>query len=443
MPYAFNVFTGELDLVGSVSGGTGDPGGSNGSVQYNNNGAFGGFGSWNPSGALFITGPGGQLELDISGAPTLFSATDFLGYSASYGSEGIALFDASITQTVNISGSDGSASFVNGNVIIQGGTSNIVMLGSSIVISGGDIIMSAGGIELSGNAQPDAVGQAARANIGYFQIDGFWPTLGFNAQYSSVLGFDTYIGSSSNAGYRLIQQLGGDDCLHIYSATAGTYGQGLNVVMDIKFDPNNLSFGTNTGTWEIFNDGTFGLASGNVISDISGNVRVNAIAINGGTSSQFLKADGSTDSTGYYKSGDSPTFNVITQTGKTTTYNNVGTLGYGHPAIVDTKTLTNQGADITTTNFVNSGTAGLYRISYNLQDTTSDITAGAVTLTIAWTDGGGATTVTATQVLTGTGRTSGSVYIQLVSGNITYATSHTGIFGSAKYALYLTSERLN
>lgn len=109
----------------------------------------------------------------------------------------------------------------------------------------------------------------------------------------------------------------------------------------------------------------------------------------------------------------------------------------------DNVALTNQGADITTTNFASGGVAGTYRVSYSLQDTTSDITAGAVTLTIAYTDGAGATTTTANQVLTGTGRTSGSIYLQLASGNVTYAVAHTGIFGSAKYALYLTLERLS
>lgn len=109
----------------------------------------------------------------------------------------------------------------------------------------------------------------------------------------------------------------------------------------------------------------------------------------------------------------------------------------------DNVALTNQGADITTTNFTNGGTAGTYRVSYSLQDTTADLTAGAVTLTLAYTDGAGAATSTALQALTGTGRTSGSVYLQLASGNITYATSHTGVFGLAKYALYLSLERLS
>lgn len=117
----------------------------------------------------------------------------------------------------------------------------------------------------------------------------------------------------------------------------------------------------------------------------------------------------------------------------------------GVVAIATTVSLTNQGADIGSTNFTNAGTAGLYRVSYTLEDTTTDVTAGAVTLTIAYTDGAGSATLASTAVpLTGVGivRTQGVIFIQLASGSISYSTSHTGIFGSAKYALYMTVERL-
>lgn len=110
---------------------------------------------------------------------------------------------------------------------------------------------------------------------------------------------------------------------------------------------------------------------------------------------------------------------------------------------VDSIALTNQGADITTTNFTHGNMAGTYLLSYSVIDTTSDLTAGAITLTIAYTDEAGATTKTANQVLTGTGRTDGVVYIRLSSGNISYAISHTGIFGSAKYALYIDLQRIS
>ena len=75
----------------SSSGGGGTPGGADTSVQYNNGGAFGGFGTWNGStfaipnaasnGILFsnangrVTGSGGgYLNFDGSGGPTLQAA---------------------------------------------------------------------------------------------------------------------------------------------------------------------------------------------------------------------------------------------------------------------------------------------------------------------------------------------------------------------------------
>lgn len=129
--------------------------------------------------------------------------------------------------------------------------------------------------------------------------------------------------------------------------------------------------------------------------------------------------------------------------GKITTYNNVLTEGYGVPAIVDNVALTAQVADITATNITNAGTAGVYRVNYVLECTTADVTAGTLTLTIAWTDGAGATTSTATRILTAVGRASGTVFLQLASGNVTYAVAVTGIYGTSQYALYISSERQN
>lgn len=107
------------------------------------------------------------------------------------------------------------------------------------------------------------------------------------------------------------------------------------------------------------------------------------------------------------------------------------------PLVLNTVSLTNQSADITSTNFANI-TNGQYLITYSILDTTSDITAGAVTLTIGYTDDAGATTQTAGPLaLTSLGRLSGTFVVQRASTNITYAISHTGLFGSAKFALYL------
>lgn len=118
-------------------------------------------------------------------------------------------------------------------------------------------------------------------------------------------------------------------------------------------------------------------------------------------------------------------------------------IGAGVVGIVTNVQLTNQSADIGSTNFSNTSTAGLYRVSYTLEDTAADVTAGAVSVAIAYTSAAGATTVTSSpQVLTGAGLTQGTVFVQLSSGSISYSASHTGLFGTAKYALYMTVERL-
>jgi len=110
------------------------------------------------------------------------------------------------------------------------------------------------------------------------------------------------------------------------------------------------------------------------------------------------------------------------------------------PLVVSKVALTAQAADIGSTTI--TSTAGVYDIDYVLEDTTADATAGSVTLTISWTDGAGSTTSTATQVLTTKGRASGRIALQLASGNLTYAISHTGSYATAKYALYATTTRI-
>jgi hypothetical protein len=98
--------------------------------------------------------------------------------------------------------------------------------------------------------------------------------------------------------------------------------------------------------------------------------------------------------------------------------------------------LTAQVADIGSTNLSNTPPAGFYVIHAVLEDTTADITAGAVTVTFAWTDDVGATTdATLTQTLVTTGRSRITIPIYVASGNISYSTSHTGIFGTSAYAL--------
>lgn len=111
--------------------------------------------------------------------------------------------------------------------------------------------------------------------------------------------------------------------------------------------------------------------------------------------------------------------------------------------ITSTVSVANQVVDIMSANLTTTG-AGLYRLAYYLVDSTADLTAGAVRLNVTYSDSGVAQTQnTATVALTILGTfTQGEIIIQLASGNIAYSTTHTGIFGSAKYNLYISLERL-
>jgi hypothetical protein len=105
--------------------------------------------------------------------------------------------------------------------------------------------------------------------------------------------------------------------------------------------------------------------------------------------------------------------------------------------------LTGQVADIADTAFT-VNTPGLYRISFYLLDTVADVTAGAVSLNIKFTDNSGARTISSSPTLLTavTSLNQGVIVARLNSGNITYGVTHTGIFGTASYALYVTQEKL-
>ncbi len=121
----------------------------------------------------------------------------------------------------------------------------------------------------------------------------------------------------------------------------------------------------------------------------------------------------------------------------------------GNPTQIEIKTLiskialTLQSADISASSFGNS-TNGQYRVTYYLVCTTADAGAGGVTLTLAANDGTAARSFASGAVsLAATNFDSGEFILRV--GNTTqptYAISHTGSYGTAKYALYLTIEPL-
>lgn len=111
--------------------------------------------------------------------------------------------------------------------------------------------------------------------------------------------------------------------------------------------------------------------------------------------------------------------------------------------IVDSRALVSQVADISTTNFSNVSANGMYRVNWYLVPSAINALAGAVILTFGWTDSAAAQTHAETPVvLTATGESQGVETIFRASGNISFAISHTGIFSTAAYDLYLRLEYL-
>lgn len=111
--------------------------------------------------------------------------------------------------------------------------------------------------------------------------------------------------------------------------------------------------------------------------------------------------------------------------------------------LLDIIALTAQTADITATAFGAGGDNGQYRITYYLVCTTADGTAGDVTLTIAHNDGTAARTQSSSAVsLVATNFTSGQFVVRVGNSTApTYAITHTGIFATAQYALYLSIDK--
>lgn len=142
----------------------------------------------------------------------------------------------------------------------------------------------------------------------------------------------------------------------------------------------------------------------------------------------------------------------ITAAGLIGNYKGVPTEGWGVPSIVDDIALTNQGADIASTNFTNAAVAGTYRLGYYLVCTTAAVATGTIAFAVTYNDGTAARTLTGVGVaLTATTNKStkytntdiDGTLIKLGSGSIAYSVTITGLYSTAKYALYATLERLS
>lgn len=114
------------------------------------------------------------------------------------------------------------------------------------------------------------------------------------------------------------------------------------------------------------------------------------------------------------------------------------------PTKIQTIVATGQTDDITDTAFTTTGN-GIYKLSFYILDTVADLTAGAVTLNFKFTDDGAARTISSSPVVltATTGYVHGDLTIRLASGSLTYGITHTGIYGTSAYALYIILERLN
>lgn len=178
-------------------------------------------------------------------------------------------------------------------------------------------------------------------------------------------------------------------------------------------------------------------ASALVLGDTGGANKTGRVKVLGslGTTTTLLHGNAAGD----------PTFAAVSLTADVT-----GTLpaanggtGVAYDRIAATVDLTAQTTDIGSTILASTGSH--FILAYYLETTTADVAAGTVTLTISWTDDVGATTKTATVVLTGLGalRDTGVIMIQRTSGNVTYSTAHTGVFGTSQYALRMSLERLS
>ena len=98
---------------------------------------------------------------------------------------------------------------------------------------------------------------------------------------------------------------------------------------------------------------------------------------------------------------------------------------------------TAQTANIASTALSNTPHTGVYEVEVYLMCTTADAAAGTLAVTVGWTDAVGATSSTPITgfALTATGRTTGRQIVNVASGDITYAVTITGGYGTSAYAI--------
>jgi hypothetical protein len=238
----------------------------------------------------------------------------------------------------------------------------------------------------------------------WYPISKFNTTIGVTPTLSQVLA----------AG----NTTGANDIIITNGATREIYMQDGTYRMSYYFNP----------TYNMIR--TYNSATGNVVYTYWGE---NSLTINGGATFPGTQ----------YGSDYSANFTARSLVDKGYVSSNFAASS-GTILITDKIALTAQTADIADTAFTGN-TAGVYRLGYYLLTTTADGTAGTATLNIKHTDNAASRTNSTSINLNTTGAggiVQGDIVIRLNSGNITYGITHTGIYGTSVYALYLTLERI-
>lgn len=176
------------------------PGGSNGQVQYNNAGAFGGFGSWNGS-VLAVAGFVGQYS---NAAGSAFINPDG---SASFGGAGLVITNAGVITAANLSGTN------TGNVTI--GTANGLSLSGQVLSLGLGSSSAFGSVKVDGTTISASSGIISAINTGTVTAISVASSHGFAGSSS---GGATPILTLSTSVTGLIK----GDGTSISAATAGT-----------------------------------------------------------------------------------------------------------------------------------------------------------------------------------------------------------------------------
>ena len=248
-----------------------------------------------------------------------------------------------------------------------------------------------------------------------------------------------------NAGWVRLLKLGtGNSTLndgnYIEFPSSGTDGYGARIggIRDGTGGSNALVFQTGTNAQKermrITNGGNVDI--GNISSITAG------LAVQNGL---FLNAQEWYNSRGQ-DIGHKDSVGNETITGKLSTGGNTVEGAYGVPNVNDTINYTGVGASIGTTNFSNTATGHMYRISYYLHTTTISTSGGTVSFTCSWNDGAVQSFTSATELLSATGITGMVSDVQVfyvASGTPTWSTTVAGVIvGSPQYSLQASLERI-